>query len=311
MPSNLSWAPDGRSFVVGNDKEVKLSDFCKTYHKAIALVEEQVEEMMLGLKPNFNIDVVRDDLNCRKAGWSFLQKPENKLSDAREMLINKLCTSQFRGKPFATASHWCPDTCLVYLNLGLDLNKSAFAALQISGGLPGRGSEVTSIRCVNTELTMRNVFFYGGRMIIVISYNKARASNNYSFYIVRYLPANLSLSLLKYLAMIRPTIDFLSTALKMPYYKCNKFLFQDPSGRQKHLSSAQALGILKYLTRDLITPWTLFLYSADDPIRMFAAGASHHPRMLLTAYAIDKALPSRLQPELLEIYYRLSTIWQD
>ncbi|KAL5611084.1 hypothetical protein FOBRF1_007201 [Fusarium oxysporum] len=260
MPGNLSWAPDGRSFVVGNDKEVKLSDFCKTYHKAIALVEEQVEEMMLGLKPNFNLDIVRDDLNCRKAGWSFLQKPENKLSDAREMLINKLRTSQFRGKPFATASHWCPDTCLAYLNLGLDLNKSAFAALQISGGLPGRGSEVTSIRCVNTELTMRNVFFYGGRMIIVISYNKARASNNYSFYIVRYLPANLSLSLLKYLAMIRPTIDFLSTALKMPHYKCNEFLFQDPSGRQKHLSSAQASGILKYLTRDLVTPWTLFLY---------------------------------------------------
>ncbi|KNB04693.1 hypothetical protein FOXG_19373 [Fusarium oxysporum f. sp. lycopersici 4287] len=238
MPGNLSWAPDGRSFVVGNDKEVKLSDFCKTYHKAIALVEEQVEEMMLGLEPNFNVDVVRDDLNCRKAGWSFLQKPENKLSDAREMLINKLRTSQFRGKPFATASHWCPDTCLAYLNLGLDLNKSAFAALQISGGLPGRGSE--------------------------------------------------------------------------------------------------ASGILKYLTRDLVTPWTLFLYrqaslaiskryisklvekrnyyyptSADDPIRMFAAGAGHHPRMLLTAYAIDKALPSRLQPELLEMYYRLSTMWQD
>jgi hypothetical protein len=51
--------------------------------------------------------------------------------------------------------------------------------------------------------------------------------------------------------------------------------------------------------------------SADDPIRMFAAGAGHHPRMLLTAYAIDKALPSRLQPELLEMYYRLSAMWQD
>ncbi|KAJ9413224.1 hypothetical protein FOXG_15161 [Fusarium oxysporum f. sp. lycopersici 4287] len=102
MPGNLSWAPDGRSFVVGNDKEVKLSDFCKTYHKAIALVEEQVEEMMLGLKPNFNLDIVGDDLNCRKAGWSFLQKPENKLSDAREMLINKLRTSQFRGKPYSS-----------------------------------------------------------------------------------------------------------------------------------------------------------------------------------------------------------------
>ncbi|KAJ0133643.1 scyllo-inositol 2-dehydrogenase (NADP(+)) IolU [Fusarium oxysporum f. sp. albedinis] len=124
--------------------------------------------------------------------------------------------------------------------------------------------------------------------------------------------------------------------MKMPHYKCNEFLFQDPSGRQKHLSSVQASGILKHLTRDLVTPWTLSFYrqatlaiakryisklvekknyyypaNADDPIRMFAAGAGHHPRMLLTAYAIDKALPSRLQPELLEMYYRLSTTWQD
>ncbi|KAL7755555.1 hypothetical protein ACKLNR_014653 [Fusarium oxysporum f. sp. zingiberi] len=74
MPGNLSWAPDGRSFVVGNDKEVRLSDFCRTYHNAIALVEEHVEEMMLGLRPSFNINDIRDDLNCRKAGWSFFTK---------------------------------------------------------------------------------------------------------------------------------------------------------------------------------------------------------------------------------------------
>jgi hypothetical protein len=33
--------------------------------------------------------------------------------------------------------------------------------------------------------------------------------------------------------------------------------------------------------------------------------------MLLTAYAIDKASPAHLQPDLLEIYYGLSTIWQN
>ncbi|KAH8656364.1 hypothetical protein BGZ61DRAFT_303252, partial [Ilyonectria robusta] len=65
-------------------------------------------------------------------------------------------------------------------------------------------SEITSIRYINTKLAIRNVFFHGGQMIIIISYNKARASNNYAFYIVRYLPPSLSLSFLKYLAIIRP-----------------------------------------------------------------------------------------------------------
>ena len=49
---------------------------------------------------------------------------------------------------------------------------------------------------------------------------------------------------------------------------------------------------------------------ASDPIWVIANSAGHHPRTLLGAYAIDKALPSRLQPELLEMYYRLSAIWQ-
>jgi hypothetical protein len=81
--------------------------------------------VVLDGRPSFNVDDIRDDLSCRRAGWPFLQKPETNLSDAWEMLANKLRTSQFRGKPFATASHWCPDTCLAYLNLVLDLNKSS------------------------------------------------------------------------------------------------------------------------------------------------------------------------------------------
>ena len=336
IPGNLSWAPDGLSFKIGHDKEVRLSDFCGTYHRVITLVHEQVKEMMLGIELKIDINDIRDDLTCRIAGWSFLQKAENKLADLWKTLANRLQTSYFRGKPFTNASSWHPETCVAYLNAGIDLNKSAFAALQLAGGLPGRGTEVTSIRYLNTKLAIRNVFFYGGQMIVVISYNKARASNNYAFYIVRYLPPDLSLSLLKYLAIVRPAMNFLANQLKLSHYASNEFFFQDPCGKKRHLSSVQASCILKNLTRDLVTPWTLSLYrqaalaiakrylsklvektnhyypsDATNPIRMFAAGAGHHPRMLLTAYAIDKALPARLQPELLEMYYRLSTMWQE
>lgn len=63
MPSNLSWAPNGQLFIIGNNKEVKLSNFYKTYYKAIALVKEQVKEIILGLELNFNINIIRDNLN--------------------------------------------------------------------------------------------------------------------------------------------------------------------------------------------------------------------------------------------------------
>jgi hypothetical protein len=90
------------------------------------------------------------------------------------------------------------------------------------------------------------------------------------------------------------------------------------------------------LAQDLATPWTLSSYrqaalaiakryiskvvenanfysptEATNPLGMFPAGVGHHPRMLLTSYGIDKELPSRLQLELLEMYNRLSKLWQD
>lgn len=282
------------------------------------------------------MDEIQDDLTCRKAGWSFLQDPKNKLADIWKMLANKLRSSSFRGKPFVKGTDWQIDTCTAYIDAGIDLSKRTFTASHFSGGLPGRGTQIATIRCVNTTIAIRNVFLRGGRMMIIISYNKARASNNYAFYIVRYLPKELSRSLLKYLAIVRPVLGFVAGQLKLPHWSNSEFFFPDPHGKKRHLSSAQASNIIRNLTQDLTTPWTLSSYrqaalaiakrylsklveksnfyyptEATNPLRMFAAGAGHHPRMLLTAYAIDKALPSRLQPELLEMYYRLSKTWQD
>lgn len=336
IPGNLTWAPDGRSFTIGDNKRVLLSEFCETHHRTVTTVQEQVDEMLLGWQPDIDVSAIRDDLTCRKAGWSFIDKPENNLANIWETLLHSLQKSSFRDMPFTKSGHWNPETCHKYLSAGVALNKSAFAAIHFRASLPGRGTEVTSIRYLNSKLSIRNLFFYDGRMIIIISYNKARASNNYAFHIVRYIPVDLSLSLLKYLAIVRPVWEFLAKMMRSARHDSREFFFLDPNGRRKHLSSDQALDILRSRTRDLATPWTLSLYrqaalaiakrhlsklvekinfyyptSAADPIRMFAAGAGHHPRMLLTAYAIDRALPERLQPELLEMYRRLSDTWQE
>ncbi|KAH7137795.1 hypothetical protein EDB81DRAFT_655871, partial [Dactylonectria macrodidyma] len=182
IPGNLSWAPDGHSFTIGDDKKVQLSEFCETYHKALAQVHEQVNEMMLGWEPSIDLSTIRDDLTCRKAGWSFLQKPENNLTDIWKTLLHRLRSTSFRGRQFTKSGHWQAAACNTYLSAGFELNKSAFAAFHFTASLPGRGTEVTSIRYLNSKLAIRNVFFYDTRMIFVISYNKARASNHYAFY---------------------------------------------------------------------------------------------------------------------------------
>ncbi|KAH8656365.1 hypothetical protein BGZ61DRAFT_486596 [Ilyonectria robusta] len=100
IPGNLSWAPDGRSFTIGDDKKVQLSEFCETYHKVMAQVHEQVNEMMLGWDPSIDLSTIRDDLTCRTAGWSFLRKAENNLGSIWKTLLQRLESSSFRGRPF-------------------------------------------------------------------------------------------------------------------------------------------------------------------------------------------------------------------
>ncbi|KAI8417120.1 hypothetical protein FOFC_03433 [Fusarium oxysporum] len=210
--------------------------------------------MLLGLEVDIKTDEIQDDLTCRKAGWSFIQDPKNKLADTWEQLADTLRSSSFRGKPFIKGTDWQVDTCIAYLNAGIDLSKLTFAASHLSGGLPGRGTEIATVRYVNTTPAIRNVFFRGGQMIIIISYNKARASNNYAFYIVRYLPKQLSQSLLRYLAIIRPVMGFIAKQLKLPHWSDSEFFFPDPHGKSRHLTSTQASSILRSLTQDLATP---------------------------------------------------------
>lgn len=54
---------------------------------------------------------------------------------------------------------------MAYLEAGVDLNKSIFGALQLAVGLPGRGTEVSSIRNVNTSRVIRNLFFLEDRTV--------------------------------------------------------------------------------------------------------------------------------------------------
>ena len=66
-----------------------------------------------------------------------------------------------------------------------------------------------------------------GRVMIIISYNKARASTNHAFYVVRYLPDELGISFVTYVAYFHLFMDFLATQLELRHYHSNGFIFPD------------------------------------------------------------------------------------
>lgn len=334
--TNLTWAADGQSFTIGSSSQVVIRDFTYMHHTAVVKVEERIGQLMLGWDPIINLGSICDDFNCAIPGWSFLEEEHNGLRFAYKALSRRAWSSGYLGQPFAKHGHWLPEACNVYIQSETELKNEIFAAIHFTAGLPARGTEITSIRIHNTAEVMRNLIFREGRLLLVIGYNKARASNHHAFYIVRYLPPRLARSVFLYLVYIRPFIDFLAAQLRFPHLRATEYLFPDPRNKQKHFSTSQATDVLKYLTQRFPTPMSLSLYrqsalaiakryikeliqqtdfykprASTDPMRIIAAGVGHHPRMLLTEYAIDNALPARLQPELLEMYLRLSNLWQD
>jgi hypothetical protein len=110
---------------------------------------------------------------------------------------------------------WCQLRCQTYLARVDVLIKQILVCVHSTGGLPGRGTEVTTIKWCNTRQVMRNIFVYDGRLITVIEYNKTRASTNNSFYIVRVLPLVVSKILFQYIAYVRPFCEALVHQLKL------------------------------------------------------------------------------------------------
>jgi len=331
--ANLVWADDGQSFSI-NDKVIRLLDFTYLYKASMDQVERHLAQALLGWQaPTTDLSVVKDSLTCRTPGWCFLQEPGNELQSAYKALSRRAWTLPALG--LARNHRWDTKACMKYLEAGAQLSNDIFVAAHVTAGLPARGTEITSVKVYNTDQVLRNLFVLNGRFMIVFEYNKLKATNHRSFYVVRYLPSKLSNLLYQYLVYVRPFMDFLCTQLKIDHLRSAEFLFLDPRRKTKHLSSTQATAAFRHATGQFPTQMTLSFYRqvsiaiakryisklvqksnfyepkhASDPKNVLAFGAGHYAHAHLTSYAIDRAYPTRLQPELLELYRRLSTQWQ-
>ena len=76
--------------------------------------------------------------------------------------------------------------------------------MYITGGQPARGPELGSIKFRNSKFSLRNFFVIWGRGCYCTEYHKARASTNFSYFVVRYLPDAVTTMILLYIVYIRP-----------------------------------------------------------------------------------------------------------
>jgi hypothetical protein len=224
--TNLTWAADGQSFTIGSSSQVRLLDFTYMHKVAINHVEDRMYHMMLGWQPVVDLNAVRDDFTCRVPGYSFLQEEHNGLRFGYKALSQRAWSSLYRRQQFTKSGRWLSQTCSAYFESESELRSEIFAAIHLTAGLPARGPEITSVKVCNTAQVMRSLVFREGRLLLVIEYNKARASNYHAFYIVRYLPPKLAELVYLYLVYVRPFTTFLAGQLASLTYMRPSFSSQ-------------------------------------------------------------------------------------
>jgi hypothetical protein len=99
---------------------------------------------------------------------------------------------------------WVPSQAAKYLQQVAAFQQQLLLCIHFTGGMPGRGTEIGTMKWCNTRTTMRNVFVLHALLLIVLEYQKAQYSTHRAFYVVRALPPAVSQLLFRYLAFVRP-----------------------------------------------------------------------------------------------------------
>jgi hypothetical protein len=330
--TNISWSLDGCTLEVAGAR-ITMQELRETIHQLLARLEQTTRELMFDWWPQVELGAVKDTLVTYRPGYSFLQEPANQLQSSFKHLSRRAFSRD--GGQFAVKGKG-RERAMAYLKGCNRLVRLLFSGIHTTSGMPGRGEELRVVRWADTAAVQRNIFICQGRILLVFSYNKASRNANNSFFIVRVPCPAVERCLFLYLAYIRPFSSFLSRQLELlsataptnPHLftvydsasacfsspACSKTLEQSTAGCPVRLNFQTyrqiAVAVSKKHLPGLTQP-----FDPNTPndyggfLRLLSFQTGHNPSTHASAYALDRAYPAKLQPELVERYFEGSRTW--
>jgi hypothetical protein len=206
--ANVSWSADSQviQLFLGlpeRQYQLNIAQFRVMIWVTIQDCQNLLHKLLFNWKPIVRLEALQDNLVNRQIGWSFLKEPANKLSKSCNQLSQRAWDS---ADGLRVRQTWSISHIQSYFKLANRLSSLLLVCIHFSGGMPGRTTEIATMRYLNTRKVMRNVFIHHGRLVLITEYHKARTQTNHAFYIVRVLPSLVSQILFQYLVYIRPFI---------------------------------------------------------------------------------------------------------
>jgi superfamily II DNA helicase RecQ len=348
--SNIHWSDDYQTlYFKGRPIEIrKLEQFGRA---VVIEAKTALQQLTFGEElPAIDLTQVRDTMSwsseLRKSAYSFVTDKRFGLDMGFAFLLQRVrqASNDLRllKRGVDGKEYWNDRAVHSYLADDIRFRRKLMVAMHIMS-LPGRGSEIGSIKFANSIYSARNIYVLNGRMAFVTCYDKSRSRRMTTEYIVRYLPDELSQVLAQYLVYVCPFARNLGRDE-------SEYLFADKRGpwAGAELTVGLAEATARYLgVRLPVSQWRhaaiavgdRFLHKGvkafrdqempgvdvadgggddsdledEEEITTMAEvqvrQSGHGLRVARNHYAVDGAFLSRLGPELLWEFQRASLAW--
>ena len=171
--------------------------------------------------PELDLDRLRDDPTNIADGWSFLSGNGGVLPvHGADWLHDRVLTERYLQQQFVLTGpasedchpgiHWRPARIKQFFDVVLQVKQALLVLIHLTGGGPGRGTEILTVRYRNDSTGEgRGVFVDGGLVDIVVGYHKGYGYSAKSKIIHRFLPREVSELVVYYLWLVQPFVEIL------------------------------------------------------------------------------------------------------
>lgn len=213
----IQWSEDEKTLFY-KDLELRISDF-RAFVRAQVVVAQRLLEKIMMLHPEENredvvpllhLHNIRDNPTVIDNGWNFLQDNRNKASlpDGSTWMLRRVLDKEWLREDLVSTDaqskvEWKPKALQEYRRQVNRFLEHLLLLVHLTSGQPARGTEIISLRHVNT-IHHRNLFVEDGLVAIVTSYHGGYTCTGSTKIIHRYLPKEVGELLVYYLWLILP-----------------------------------------------------------------------------------------------------------
>jgi hypothetical protein len=218
----ISWSDDDQSLSYKGIQHLSIQSFQDFARDQVVKAQAQLEQLLMlhpdesrdDLGVGFWMHRVTDNAAENARDWNFLQDPRNlqgTLPCRENWLLERVLGNAWLRDEFilpgssAKQVRWNQAAVKTYRQQIDAFLERLLLLVHITSGQPARGTEILSIRCVNTvNGCYRNLFIDNGMVSTVTDYHKGYSITGSTKIIHRYLPKEVGELLVYYLWLIRP-----------------------------------------------------------------------------------------------------------